>query len=197
MYHFCKRSNLEFKKEVYVSVIVTILTIIFIDPILKFIWSGMVLFGTNTYQGFLDSMYKSASLGDRNHVVVLIWMSVCSLIMGVAAGSITRITTEKPISFEKINKRPKLKKALLLSFFAIAILSALLSVTSVFVDLQLNTSFQQRLTVLAPKIPEQEYKELLASWASMENREDFELIVSRMETLAEHNNIKLPDLLLK
>lgn len=65
--------NIEIKKEIYVSVIVTILTIIFIDPILKFVWGGMIWFGTTSYQGFLNSMYKGAALGHRNYVDVFIF----------------------------------------------------------------------------------------------------------------------------
>ena len=189
--------NLELKKEIYVSIIVAILTIIFIEPILKFIWGGMIWLSTTTYQGFLDSMYKGASLGHRNHIDVMIFILFLSVFIGISAGIITRLTIKNPILFDKLNKSPKLKKTFIILFLLIWIFTILLLVTSVFVDLQLNASFQQRLTVLAPKISEQEYKELLASWASMENRLDYELLVSRMETLAQQNDIALPDLLLK
>ena len=66
-----------------------------------------------------------------------------------------------------------------------------------FADLQLNTSFDQRLTVLAPKLTELECKELRAQWASMGSRGDYEEIVSTMETLAEEKDVALPELLLK
>jgi hypothetical protein len=189
--------NLEFKKEIYVSIVVTILTIIFIDPIIKLVWSGMIWFGTNMYQGFLNSMYKGASLGHRNHVDAMLFMLLCSGVIGVFAGRIANTINKPPVLFEKIDKSPRLKKALVITFYSIGIIVFLILATNVFVDLQLNASFQQRLTVLAPKISEQEHKEILASWANMKTREDYELIVSHMDSVAEQNDIKLPDLLLK
>jgi len=78
-----------------------------------------------------------------------------------------------------------------------ASLGSLLISTLVFADLQLTTSFQQRLTVLAPKISEQEYKELQASWASMQSRTDYELLNTQMESLAQQHGIELPEPLLK
>jgi len=186
----------EFKKEIFVSVIAAILTIIFIEPILKLIWGIMSWFGTTTYQGFLDMMYKNASLGHRNYIDFMIVAFFFSAIIGISAEFIVRLTTKNPVAVKKFSKSPKLKKILIV-LFVILIILALILVTTVFVDLQLNASFQQRITVLAPKISDQEYKELLASWASMENRADYEILVSHMESLAQQNDIVLPDLLLK
>jgi predicted PurR-regulated permease PerM len=69
-------------------------------------------------------------------------------------------------------------------------------IVSVYADLQLNTSFQQRLRVLSPKIGDLETKNLQASWALMESKEDYEKIVRQMEELAKENNIELPKLLI-
>ena len=189
--------NIEIKKEIYVSVIVTILTIVFIDPILKFIWGGMIWFGTTSYQGFLNSMYKNAALGHRNYIDVIIFWFLCSTFIGIAMGVISWQVNKNLIPVEKINKSPRLKKFFIVLIMVLWIIGTLREATSAFVDLQLNASFQQRLTVLAPKISEQEHKELSASWANMQNRSDYELIVMQMDTLAQQNNIVLPELLLK
>ena len=68
---------------------------------------------------------------------------------------------------------------------------------SVFADLQLNTSFQQRLNALSPEISDFEYKNLKADWALMESPEDHKNIVLKMEEFAQKHKIKLPDLLIK
>jgi len=59
-------------------------------------------------------------------------------------------------------------------------------------DLQLNTSFQQRLKVLAPALSDLQMKEFEAAWASMQTRADFLAIQLRMERAATQHNIVLP-----
>ena len=61
--------------------------------------------------------------------------------------------------------------------------------------MQLKASFYQRLTVLVPRISDQQYKEYLASWASMRNEDDYRNIVEHMENDAKKNGITLPELL--
>ncbi len=73
------------------------------------------------------------------------------------------------------------------------ILGSLTVLTFEYTNLQLNTSFRQRLTVLAPKLSEQEHKEFLASWAAMHSRKDFDAITDRMNTLAQARNVVLPE----
>jgi len=67
----------------------------------------------------------------------------------------------------------------------------------VYYDLQLNTSFKQRITVLSPHISEQQEKELRAQWASMKSRKDYENINRALEDAAKNKEVKLPKLLLK
>lgn len=62
--------------------------------------------------------------------------------------------------------------------------------------LQLNTSFNQQLTVLAVQITDHEYKELKGLWASMKTRQDYENIESKMNTMASQYQIELPKPLL-
>ena len=66
-----------------------------------------------------------------------------------------------------------------------------------FTDLQLNTSFEQRLTILAPNINDLEFKEFEAAWALMQSRKDFEAINNRMENTAKKYGVILPPNLLK
>lgn len=70
-------------------------------------------------------------------------------------------------------------------------------ITTAYVDLQINTSFKQRSTVLAPLITDQEEEELLAKWASMETRNDYLSITELMDSTAHQHNIILPEPLMK
>ncbi len=66
-----------------------------------------------------------------------------------------------------------------------------------FADVEYNTSFRQRLTVLAPMLSEIEEEELEARWASMRNRADYEAIEAEIEKLANNHSLQLPPSLLK
>ena len=68
---------------------------------------------------------------------------------------------------------------------------------SVFADIQLNTSFKQRLNALLPYISEQEEEELRSMWAMMGNRQDYVDITNKMDSIAAEKGIRIPDLLLK
>jgi uncharacterized membrane protein YgcG len=61
----------------------------------------------------------------------------------------------------------------------------------------MNTSFNQRLTIIAPSLSDNEQKVLKAQWASMRNRRDYEVIVSSIEKIANDKKIELPKLLWK
>jgi len=65
-----------------------------------------------------------------------------------------------------------------------------------FACLQLNSSFDQRLTVLAPKISDQEYEEFRALWAGMKSRKDYKIIENKMNNSANKYGIQLPTPLL-
>jgi hypothetical protein len=64
-------------------------------------------------------------------------------------------------------------------------------------DLQLNASFNQRVTVLAPYIDLHQEKLLKSKWALMESRKDYEEVSVYLEKLAKSKNVKLPRPLLR
>ena len=57
---------------------------------------------------------------------------------------------------------------------------------------KINTSFNQRLTVLAPAITDGEYKTLKARWASMQSKADYDALTTAMEKRAAELNVTLP-----
>jgi glycopeptide antibiotics resistance protein len=66
-----------------------------------------------------------------------------------------------------------------------------------FVDLQLNTSFNQRLTVVAAFVPEGTVKSLKADWAKMKSRKDYLALNAKMEQLAAEQHVSLPQVLVE
>ncbi len=192
----------DIKRNIIVSVSSTILVLVFIKPILNLGWKFLSWCSTNFYQNFLNGVYKNAALGQRDWVSVILLSIVVSAVMGISIGTLIRPIFRK---LQKIKEKKrdnifrKIRRIIICLSYIISIgLIFLLICLAVFVyaDLQLNTSFQQRLAVLCPKIGDLETKNLQASWALMESREDYENIILRMQELAEKNRIKLPKLLI-
>ncbi len=80
-------------------------------------------------------------------------------------------------------------------FFVLVILTATYGGAKQYLTMQLKASFHQRLAALAPRISEQESKELLASWANMRTQEDYRRIVATMEADAQRAGVSLPKFL--
>ena len=189
------------RKSIIASVIASVIIIILIQPLLRLVWSLVLGQGSRFIQAYVDSIYQSAALGHRNHVDVM----MLSLFVGVISGAFTGISLVFTLAITKGILRPdrkpqKLaKRSLLLLWLGILLLLvfAIALIIMPFADLQYNTSFQQRLKVLAPRITELEAKELEAAWASMQSRADYEAIKAKMEDMAQQYDISLPPTLLK
>jgi len=186
------------KKEIYVSVIASVLVMILFEPFLKFLWNWILLISVGAFQGLLNAIYRNAALGHRNHVEVQTFMFLSSVFLGIMLAIVLIQITDRAKIRSAISKIPsKVSSGFIVTFTVIAIFSLIFGVISNTIDLQLNASFQQRLTVLAPKITDQEYEEFEAKWASMKNRDDFLAIVQEMESTATSKGVELPPLLLK
>ncbi len=186
------------RKTIIASVIATLIVIIIIQPLLRLIWSGVSALGLRVFQEYVDSIYRNAALGHRNDGVVTILL----LILGTALGLMFGINTMLTIRFLRPETKPKKlnRGNRLIILWVLAFLftvSASSVIVRPFTDLKLNTSFQQRLKIIAPKITELEMKELEAAWASMLSRSDYESLMSRLELMAQDRGITFPPPLLK
>lgn len=190
------------KKGIIVSVITSIIVLVFIKPILNLGWKFLLWCSTNFYQNFLNVVYKNAALGQRDWVSVILFFILASIVLGIPIGILTlpifrKLQEIKEKNGYNIFRKTKRIIICLNYILSIVIIFLLICIAvSVYADLQLNTSFQQRLAVLSPEIGDLETKNLQASWALMESREDYKNIILRMEELAEKYKIKLPKLLI-
>ena len=60
-------------------------------------------------------------------------------------------------------------------------------------NLQLNTSFEQRLDILSPFISDSDEEVFRSSWGLMNTREDYINIFDDFKLISGENNIVLPD----
>jgi hypothetical protein len=64
--------------------------------------------------------------------------------------------------------------------------------TRSFAEMELNTSFDQRMTVLAPEISDLDAKRLRARWVQMKTRSDYLGINGTLESMASAHGVSLP-----
>ncbi|HCG6123075.1 TPA: hypothetical protein NJ077_004590 [Vibrio parahaemolyticus] len=191
------------RKSLIVSVVASVLVILFVQPFLNFSGDMIQWVLSKTAVIMSDSIYKDAALGMREKFSFLLLIMVFQLIFMVLLSSLYRkfFRTTSPQSsidelsdVEKVNRTNKRK---IISFF-----TGFTSVILVFwlggmqyVGFQMNASFSQRVTILSPYISEQDVKVLKSEWAQMQSREDYEAINEKILSVAESNNIVLPRLL--
>lgn len=210
------------KKTIGTGIIASILVILFIEPALKFIWSIILSFGTPLFNDFIDDIYKNAALGARSYLEFLILVGIIFILFITFRAAFPTSTRSIIHKFKKIIKaekegefpempsidydldsaESKLKILRILApivYFLLVVLCFSVSflLINIFVDLQANSSFNQRLTVLRPNITEMDELKFKASWASMKSRQDYLRINEIMDSVAVEKGVVLPKLLIK
>ena len=187
----------QIRRGVIASIIAALIVLIFVQPLLRIIWSALLKVGLSFFQSYVDSIYLNAALGQRNDVGVILLFLILSLIFGVTSGA-SLVATIRVFPARSKTKRSKKRKVFLLWIMVFFIFLLCISMAiRPFTDLQLNTSFQQQLTVLSPKISDLECKEIKAAWALMKSRKNFEDISKRLNDTAKKHGVVLPPNLLK
>lgn len=181
------------RREIYVGVIAAVLVLLVIEPLLRLAANLVLWAGANVYEGITNTVYKSAALGFREKFSFVTLTIIFASLVGTSSGFASALfrRDRPPLSEQKLARTKYLAIALsILLFLQVFYLAGLY-----FAELQLNASFNQRLTVLASKLNDQQIKELRARWALMERRSDYVSLNSEMESLASKSSIKLPKLL--
>lgn len=214
----------EINKGILTSLIGSIIFMIFLQPIMVFIWSFLKIISYNTYSSIVDSMYLNAALGQRNWLDFSVWTFLLIVAFFVLLNDTAKAKSvidrhENEIKMDTLEKDElnkfldakfaKRKKEIIKSinflklfirfkypYLITGIILIMYFIFSAFTDLQLNTNFNQRLNAVAPYIDDKEIKILKSKWATMKNRSDFELINNQFENIAIENKIQLPKNLL-
>jgi len=186
-------NDVELRKNLLVSLITSILVLIFIEPFLKWAANAIMWLGANISVSFTKSVYTSAALGFREKYSFMALIFILSTLSGIVAGiTASRVLPRKSEPTDSHAKRRKLFPIFSAILFFV---SGVFIVAQNFIELQLNASFNQRITVLSAKVNDQKIKELKAAWALMENRSDYESITEQMNNIAQKEKIKLPSAL--
>lgn len=174
----------------------------FVEPLLTFVWSAVTSVANQSFSYIADTVYRSAALGHRNQIAVLGLLAAAGAFTGWTLGFLSRRfwRRRKPTDDERVKGLRTQKNRLeigVILMSGIVALCLLYFASTRFAELQYHTSFEQRLTVLAPHIDEQYEEDLRAQWALMRGRQDYEAFTRRVEEAADSVGVVLPEPLLE
>ncbi|NTW73138.1 MAG: hypothetical protein HGA49_12985 [Eubacteriaceae bacterium] len=199
--------------SIVTSIVATIIFSLFLAPVSLWLWD---LTKNGAYQ-WMNSLqnhaFINAALGKRDWVgpmsFILIYVFFASAVISSPIGYLIGSLLRKQLYHKAKSEGMKsMDKAILKNVFHLARFSvyvcALYSIYLfgqqsflVYTDMQMNTSFEQRINAIRPYISEQDTHLLRSKWALMKNRSDYENIQREIELKATIANIDLPELLYK
>ncbi|MDP2714440.1 hypothetical protein [Rheinheimera sp.] len=202
-------SKSTFRASIAASIVASIIFISLIQPVMTYFWNAISSTGNEYINYYVDLMYENAALGERNWVVVTVVILGIYLpfvlLLGKGLGQFTARKIDKSIqsSDDDVAKKDKVNgllfKLRILRWLLVIVGLSLATIMAsyIYTDLQLNASFNQRLTVLAPKLSKAEYLQYRADWASMASKQDYKLLEKRLHNQAQILEVQLPSPLLK
>lgn len=144
------------------------------------------------YHGYVDSIYAHAVINPSDFPIFIIFSLIYVLpIIGMLSMMLLR-----PIVVRIAQRRPPPKERNMYIIFTL-ILLVLTAITfefvsGPFVSMQVNESFQKRVMALSAVMSEHEKNVILAQWALMTSRADYDHINQQLETLSKKYNEPLP-----
>ncbi|KAF0107134.1 MAG: hypothetical protein FD146_1975 [Anaerolineaceae bacterium] len=192
--------DVNFRKDILAGIISSLIFLILFQPLVRGLGQLLQPLGEKFFTGFSNSLYSNAALGHRNYLEVVAFETGVSTFFGLSFGFFTGYLSRN--RFLKIKEKNKQHITIVLKIgMAICWLMLTFGIIAssmlFFSDLQMNTSFEQRLAVVVPYLSEQEEEELRAKWASMQTRDDYEKINLILQEYAETYQIELPTLMWK
>jgi hypothetical protein len=161
---------------VITSVIASIIVIIFVQPLLSAAWTVVVAAANIISSSILDVVYEDAAkeLPEMVPLMVLFFLLIFFAVSFVFRG--------RPLD--------KLDRICLGAFFVIGFLTFV----GIWGKAEIAGSYRQRVAVLAPHVSEQDLKLMEAEWKTVRTRAAHQRLITKMESLATTNSIKLPPL---
>lgn len=163
------------------------LALLFIQPILNFLWRLILAVGGTLHQGYVDRIYRNAARASGAGGNP--YSEATFLALGVFLGFVGVVWLLDRL-------RPGALRALMnltvLFLFIVSLLAMLSRAAISMGTAAIAESFTQRLTVLAPAIRDSEYKILKARWANMRGKADYDALVGAMDKRATELGVNLP-----
>src|SRR5438552_743240 len=186
-----------FGNSVIAGLIVWLVTIIIFPRLAKLVGLGFDFLSTTVLAPLIDHLYSGAALGTRDVASFMLFALAMFVLVGLALGPWTVMLSEKRLADaaakpESVERARRVSRRGFMVATPILVLGGFLLLVVEYADFQMNTSFQQRVTILAPVLSQLEEEKLRAEWAAMQTRRDFERINADLEHFARAHGISLP-----
>lgn len=193
-----------------------------LEPLLHGLYSLLTSIGTEVTNSYINFIYKNAAIhGETQSLIFLMAMIFFQIVLMVMFFMVRDIHSkakrvqakeilEKATSIEEkrsllLARLAKIEKSLswikrnikslVLVSYVLTALSFILLLHTFFLSyttIQLNMSFDQRLTSIGPYLTDRQEKQLKSEWSLMATKHDFDIINVQLENIARVNKINLP-----
>jgi len=186
--------NNSIRNSILMAILVSVIMTYFITPILNSALPATLALFSSIFGKLSDTLYRHAAIGPNLFYAIPILSAVLTAILIFTFVGYRLYFKE---NFKTINNLSTLR-TIYSSDKILLILTTTIFITSIYymfdltVNLKLNTSFQQKMTILAPYMSDLEEEHLRGKWASMKNRGDYRIICDTIDQCAHKNDIKLP-----
>ena len=182
------------RNSLLAGIIGTILFIYFLQPILEFVGNSIIIFYKSFSQSLYDRIFEEMAIGkpDYGFTIILLFNTIflCVAFSAFIATLIPR--KSKSENDESTIRNNSTFKTILFGIFFLTILffSSLSYIKHSYIQ-----SFEQKIRIITPYTDSFKKDKLISDFSRMENYEDYQKIMNEIETIAEKNNIELPNTL--
>ena len=183
----------KYRPAILTGIISSLLVVYFVDPIFSFLGRLAIRASKSASGSYLDRLYSEVATAEPNFGFIAL-MAIAGLMLGMGISAIRG--TIKPWPRESKEPASPRRRVLRVAFWLLVSLFPTLVAVDSYIRLKTVSTFNQRLDVISPEITELERKRFISDFASMRGKSDFDLIMSKMETIAVSKGISLPENLL-
>jgi len=190
------------------SLIATFIVLWIINPVLKLV-RGPLLSGFGyLFQADLDQMYEQAKYGSTNSIVFQIFnimeavvisvnvamviLLICSVTAKGRTERYSSIFTAKLSNIISLATNSKSIKVVLILIISVLVFGAINNMIGMYVSIQAETTFQNRMAAIGPYISPEEEQRFRAEWAWVKSQGGYEKLMSEMDATSAARKQSLP-----
>lgn len=192
--------------SVIASLVASLAFYLLLEPVTAWLWNYTSNSAKESLVELQNAAFRNAAIGKRDWVSAVTFIGAGALCSGILTGLITGLwilsffgqrVTGAVVS-TTVRRKLRVGFLSLFTLFAVGFTYSWVKMWFlVYVDLQLNASFSQRLDAVGPYIELIEERRLRSAWALMRSREDYERINARLDEIGRTAAIDLPEPLYK
>ena len=183
------------RNAIVAGVVSSILVIYFLNPIISFLGKVVIKLASYIYKSYLDNICSDLAVGEPNFSFTLYGLML-GFMVGIAGSFFAGFITYKIKNKNRDELRsstPSVFSSWVISASAIVItLVSFLFFIDGYIRIRSYTGFKQGLTIIGPYITDASQKEFLSRFSLMKSKEDYDLIMKDILSIASNKGIKMP-----